>query len=118
MMSANEPCIAATEAEIEIAAPVHDGFLIVAPEDRVHGEIERMKAIMLRASEIVTGGLPIQVEVETVSFPGRYMDERGRAMWDRVMGLLEQKPRKPKIQGKPPRRNVLRAAIHGQSSKG
>jgi len=86
-------CIAATEAEIEIAAPVHDGFLIVAPEDRLHGEIERMKAIMVRASEIVTGGLPIQVEVETVNFPGRYMDERGRAMWDRVMGLLEQKNR-------------------------
>ena len=84
-------CIAATEAEIEIAAPVHDGFLIVAPEDRLHGEIERMKAIMVRASEIVTGGLPIQVEVETVNFPGRYMDERGRAMWDRVIRLLEQK---------------------------
>ncbi len=58
---------------------MHDGFLIVAPLDRLHGEIERMKAIMVRASEIVTGGLPINVEVEAVSFPDRYMDERGRS---------------------------------------
>jgi DNA polymerase I len=83
-------CIAATEAEIEVAAPVHDGFLIVAPLARLGDEIGRMKAIMIRASEIVTGGLPIQVEVEEVRFPGRYMDERGKAMWDRVMGLLER----------------------------
>jgi DNA polymerase I len=60
-------CIAATEAGIEVAAPIHDGFLIVAPLDRLGGEIERMKAIMVRASEIVTGGLPINVEVEAVS---------------------------------------------------
>ena len=84
-------CIAATEAGIELAAPVHDGFLIVAPLDRLETEIERMKAIMLRASKVITGGLPIQVEVEPVRFPDRYMDERGRAMWDRVMGLLERK---------------------------
>jgi DNA polymerase I len=81
-------CIAATEAGIEVAAPVHDGFLIVAPLDRLHDESERMKAIMIQASTIVTGGLPINVEVEAVSFPDRYMDERGRAMWDRVIGLL------------------------------
>ena len=93
-------CIAATEAGIELAAPVHDGFLIVAPLDRLHGEIERMKAIMVRASEIVTGGLPINVEVETVSFPDRYMDERGRAMWDRVIGLLERKNGETEKNGK------------------
>ena len=93
-------CIAATEAGIELAAPVHDGFLIVAPLDRLHGEIERMKAIMVRASEIVTGGLPINVEVEAVSFPDRYMDERGRAMWDRVIGLLERKNGETEKNGK------------------
>jgi DNA polymerase I len=93
-------CIAATEAGIELAAPVHDGFLIVAPLDRLHGEIERMKAIMVRASESVTGGLPINVEVEAVSFPDRYMDERGRAMWDRVIGLLERKNGETEKNGK------------------
>ena len=40
-------CIAATEAEIEVAAPVHDGFLIVAPLARLGDEIGRMKAIMI-----------------------------------------------------------------------
>jgi DNA polymerase I len=86
-------CIAATEAGIELAAPVHDGFLIIAPLDRLDSEIERMRAIMVQASKIVTGGLAIDVESEgePVRYPGRYMDERGRAMWDRVMGLLERK---------------------------
>jgi DNA polymerase-1 len=93
-------CIAATEAGIEVAAPVHDGFLIVAPLDRLRGEIERMKAIMIRASTIVTGGLPINVEVEAVSFPDRYMDERGRAMWDRVIGLLKRKTGETEKSGK------------------
>ena len=79
---------------------MHDGFLIVAPLDRLRGEIERMKAIMVRASEIATGGLPINVEVEAVSFPDRYMDERGRAMWDRMIGLLERKTEETEKSGK------------------
>ena len=92
-------CIAATEAGIELAAPVHDGFLIVAPLDRLHADTERMKAIMIRASTVITGGLPIQVEVEPVRFPARYMDERGQAMWDRVMALLERKTGKAEKTG-------------------
>ncbi len=93
-------CIAATEAGIEVAAPVHDGFLLIAPLDRLRVEIEQMQAIMVRASEIVTGGLPINVEVEAVSFPDRYMDERGRAMWDRVIGLLERRTVETEKSGK------------------
>jgi DNA polymerase I len=48
-------CIASTEASLEVAAPVHDGFLITAPLERLDHDVERMKAIMARASEVVTG---------------------------------------------------------------
>jgi hypothetical protein len=59
-------CIAATEVGLEVAAPVHDGFLITAPLERLDRDVERMKAIMVRASEIVTGGLPIKVDADVV----------------------------------------------------
>ena len=92
-------CIAATEAGIELAAPVHDGFLIVAPLDRLDSDRDRMRATMIRASTVVTGGLAIDVEVEPVRYPDRYMDARGKAMWDRVMGLLERKTRETEKSG-------------------
>jgi hypothetical protein len=83
-------CIGATEAGIELAAPVHDGFLIVSPLDRLDHDVNRMRLIMTRASEVVTRGLPIRVESNEVRYPERYMDDRGRAMWERVIGLLRR----------------------------
>jgi hypothetical protein len=84
-------CIAATEAGIELAAPVHDGFVIVSPLAQLDRDVAHMKALMIRASEVVTGGLPIRVDTKEVRSPDRYMDKRGRTMWDRVMGLLRNR---------------------------
>jgi DNA polymerase I len=83
--------IAATEAGIEVACPVHDGFMIVSPLDRLEHDAERMRAIMTKAGSVVTGGLPIRVDCDLVRFPDRYVDERGRAMWDRIMGLMKRR---------------------------
>jgi hypothetical protein len=84
-------CIAATEAGIEVVAPVHDAFLIVSPLDRLDQDVAHMREIMIRASKVVTGGLPIRVDEKVVRFPDRYMDPRGFAMWDRIMGLLQRR---------------------------
>jgi DNA polymerase I-like protein with 3'-5' exonuclease and polymerase domains len=84
-------CIAATEAGIEVAAPVHDAFLIVSPLDRLDQDVAHTREIMIRASKVVTGGLPIRVDQKVVRFPDRYMDPRGFAMWDRIMGLLQRR---------------------------
>ena len=83
-------CTAGTEAGIELAAPVHDGFLIVSPLDRIEEDRERMLAIMKRAGEVVTGGLTIRVDDKIVRWPDRYMDKRGLAMWNKVMALLQE----------------------------
>jgi hypothetical protein len=83
-------CIAATEGGIEVACPVHDAFLIVSPLDRLDQDVEHMREIMARASEVVTGGLRIRVDAKIVR-TGRFMDERGDAMWDRVMELLRRR---------------------------
>jgi DNA polymerase I-like protein with 3'-5' exonuclease and polymerase domains len=87
-------CIAATEAGIELVAPVHDGFLIVSPLDRLAHDVDRFEKIMRQSSEVVTRGLPIRVETKVVRHPGRYMDEKGEAMWNRIMGLYQAKIRK------------------------
>jgi DNA polymerase I-like protein with 3'-5' exonuclease and polymerase domains len=83
--------IAATEAGIEVAAPIHDAFLIVAPLDRLNASVARMRTIMTKASRVVTGGLAIRTDAKVVRWPARYMDPRGEAMWGRIMGLLERR---------------------------
>ena len=83
--------IAATEAGLEVACPVHDGFMIVSPLSRLDDDIAHMRAIMTRASMVVTGGMPIRVDCVPVRFPDRYADPRGQAMWGRIMGLLARR---------------------------
>ena len=55
----------------------------------VHEHVEKLKAIMEEASELVLGnGFVCGVDVEIVTDPDRYSDERGTVMWDRIMTLL------------------------------
>jgi DNA polymerase I len=79
--------IAATEAGIEVAAPIHDAFLISAPLDRLDADVAMMQGMMEKAGESVTG-IAIRTDAEVVRWPERYMDERGQAMWNRVLALL------------------------------
>jgi DNA polymerase-1 len=82
--------IAATEAGIEVCAPVHDAFLIAGPLDRLDDDVAKMREIMSKAGRAVTGGLDIRTDADVVRFPDRYMDERGRAMWEKVVALLNK----------------------------
>ncbi len=82
--------IAGTEAGIQVCAPVHDAFLIAARLDRLDDDIAAMREIMRKAGRAVTGGLDIRTDAEVVRWPDRYMDERGRAMWDKVISLLNK----------------------------
>lgn len=80
--------IAATEAGIEVCAPVHDAFLISAPKGRLDADVAAMREIMSAAGRVVTGGLNIRTDAEIIRWPDRYMDERGEAMWNWVIALL------------------------------
>jgi DNA polymerase-1 len=79
--------IAATEAGIEVCAPVHDAFLISAPLHRLDDDIALMQALMTRAGEVVAG-LPIRTEAKVTRFPDRYMEDGGIEMWNRVVRLI------------------------------
>jgi hypothetical protein len=50
-----------------------------------------MREFMAKSGEAMTGGLRIRTDAEVVKFPNRYSDERGKAMWGRVIGLLEKR---------------------------
>jgi DNA polymerase I-like protein with 3'-5' exonuclease and polymerase domains len=80
--------IAATEAGLEVCAPVHDAFLIAAPLERLDSDVLTMRALMSRAGRAVTGGLDVRTDAEVIRWPDRFMDKRGAAMWDRIVGML------------------------------
>jgi DNA polymerase I len=86
--------IAATESGLEVCAPVHDAFLIAAPLKRLDHDVAGMRALMGKAAAAVTGGLEVRTDADTVQYPSRFMDERGEAMWWRIMGLLSQERQK------------------------
>ena len=80
----------ATERGVEVCAPVHDAFLICAPLDRLDADVATMRAAMAEASRIVLGGFELRTDVSIIRWPDRYMDGRGRVMWDRVIQLLSR----------------------------
>jgi DNA polymerase-1 len=83
-------CCLAIERGVEVCAPVHDAVLICAPFDRLEHDVSAMRAAMAEASRIVLGGFELGTDVSITRWPGRYMDARGRVMWDRVTGLLDR----------------------------
>jgi len=83
-------CCIGTEQGIEVSAPVHDAVLIGAPLHRLAGDIARMEDAMKEASRVVLGGFELGTDVQIVRYPDRFMDERGKLMWDRVTALLDE----------------------------
>lgn len=77
-------CIFGLEQNIEICASVHDAVLINATLDRLEGDAKRMQACMAKASRIVLDGFELRSDVKLVRYPDRFMDGRGRKMWDKV----------------------------------
>jgi DNA polymerase I len=87
-------CCLATEREIEVCAPVHDAVLICAPLDRLEDDVIRMRMAMAEASRIVLDGFEIGTDAIIIHHPDRYMDKRGRVMWDRVLSLVTREDAK------------------------
>jgi DNA polymerase-1 len=82
-------CCLATERCIQVCAPVHDAVLICSHLDTIDQDVERMLDAMREASRVVLGGFELNVDAEIIRYPDRYVDEdRGKAMWDRVMRLM------------------------------
>jgi DNA polymerase-1 len=81
-------CCLATEAGIDVCAPVHDALLIEAPAESIDDTVASAKSLMARASSIVLDGLEVGTDADVIRWPDRYADPRGAVMWSRVTELL------------------------------
>ena len=83
-------CCIATERGIQVCAPVHDALLIEAPLQEIDDAVTVTQAAMVRASSEVLDGFPLRSDAQIVRYPERYMDERGRVMWETIEGILQE----------------------------
>lgn len=83
-------CCLATEAGLQVCAPVHDAILLEASTRDMPEHLAALREYMAQASHIVLDGFEIRTDAKVVHAPERYMDEGGEVMWDRVMGLLAE----------------------------
>jgi DNA polymerase-1 len=82
-------CCLATERGIAVCAPVHDALLVEGPIGEIEEVVAGTQRAMQEASELVLPGFPLRTEAKVVRHPDRYMDERGRRMWETVWSLLD-----------------------------
>jgi hypothetical protein len=87
--------IMATRRGLRLLAPVHDALLLEAPLERIEADAAVLQELMRRASRIVLNSSPdgpheLRTDVKFVRYPERYSDERGDAIWARVMDLLAE----------------------------
>jgi hypothetical protein len=78
-------CSLATERGLPIIAPVHDAVMAEGPADSIGEIVAETQAAMAEASAVVLDGFRLRSDAKIVRWPDRYMDERGRGFWDRVM---------------------------------
>ena len=50
-----------------------------------------MQGLMAKASAIVLGGFELRSDVKIIPSPERYLDPRGKVMWEKVEELLSTK---------------------------
>jgi hypothetical protein len=81
-------CSLATERGVNVVAPVHDALMVEGPADAIDDVVARTQAAMAEASAVVLAGFRLRSEAKIVLWPDRYMDDRGREFWGRVMTLL------------------------------
>ena len=83
-------CCCATEAGLQICAPVHDAVLIEAPLDGLDGAVARAQRVLADASGVVLDGFRLRTDVKVYRHPDRFDDPRGTAMWEAVQAVLAE----------------------------
>lgn len=81
-------CIFATERGIKVCAPIHDAILIEAPTEHIEDAVVEAQRAMSDASALVLSGFRLRSDASIVRHPDRYVDERGRRMWETVQKVL------------------------------
>ena len=81
----------AAEMGVQVIAPIHDAFLIQAPESEIDRHVALMQQAMETASRIVLDGFSLRSEVQQkIRYPDRFVDEKGAETWRWLMESLSQ----------------------------
>lgn len=80
--------IAAVEEGIGVCAPVHDALLIEAATDEIDVAVHRTQDLMAKSSRAVLHGTTVQTDAKIIRHPGRYEEERGAVIWQKLHALL------------------------------
>jgi hypothetical protein len=81
-------CYLLNEAGIKIVAPVHDALMISVDLATADQDIKIAEEIMHKASKVVLGQ-PLRTETVVVKCPDHYIDEKGKATWEKVQKILQ-----------------------------
>ncbi len=81
-------CCLTTERGINVCAPIHDALLVEGSLDDVDEIVSRTQDAMREAGAIVLDGFELRTDAKIVRYPDRYLDDRGRAFFQRVLELL------------------------------
>ena len=82
-------CIALTESGIGVCAPVHDALLIEAPLAGIEEAVSKCQEAMEKASRTILKDFSLRTDAKVVTFPERYLDDRGRGTWNKLLGLAD-----------------------------
>jgi hypothetical protein len=91
-------CLAA-ERGVPVGGVVHDAFAVCSRLDRLEEDVTTMREAMREASRAVLGNFELDVDVSITRWPDRYMDPRGKGMWNKVMKLLDKRREKLRLAG-------------------
>ena len=109
-------CCFATERGVRVCAPVHDALLIEAPIAAIDDAVSTAQQAMSDASAVVLDGFRLRSEAKVILHPDRYMDDRGRHMWDAVWAELAtldaEHPGHPRTPVRAPMQQEVRTSAH------
>ena len=66
--------------------------MVEGPEWEIDDVVAETQEAMAEASAIVLDGFRLRSDAKIVRWPDRYMDDRGREFWGRVVTLLPEVP--------------------------
>ena len=82
----------ATERGVAVCCPVHDALLVESRLESLDDVVEKTRAAMIEASEVVLSGFALRVEAKLIRHPERFEDPRGAKMWSAVWGCMATIP--------------------------
>jgi hypothetical protein len=81
-------CILAERRGLGVTAPIHDAVLAECPANQVDELSAALDRVMGDAAALVLRGYRLPTDRQIIRPGERYFDDRGKAMWDTVTGLL------------------------------